>query len=392
MRDLLRWALAMVVLLQLACTEAPRVESRFFAEENPLKLSSWKLLLLEGSRLRAADNTQPYYLASGLFSDYSLKLRTVSLPETSSITVSDEGGLGFPVGTVISKTFYYLKAEPQTAQQDGPIRVVAIPAQEAELMTTLELDQVILLETRLLVRRVDGWHALPYVWDADQQDATLRIAGEIVPVNLNKEDQLMSFAYVVPNQNQCAGCHMLDHGSKQIEPIGPRARHLNRDYPGTDDNQLSLWEGRGWLGDAAHETALRVPKMANWQDERVALDQRARAYLDINCGHCHSKTGPADTSGLFLDASVTDPIRWGRCKTPVAAGQGTGGNLFSVVPGAPDDSILIYRMVSLDPGAMMPELGRSLVHAEGVALVRDWISTLPGACDSSAPINRIQAH
>ena len=126
--------------------------------------------------------------------------------------------------------------------------------------------------------------------------------------------------------------------------------------------------------------------------QRVALDQRARAYLDINCGHCHSKTGPADTSGLFLDASVTDPIRWGRCKTPVAAGQGTGGNLFSVVPGSPDDSILIYRMVSLDPGAMMPELGRSLVHAEGVALVRDWISTLPGACDSSAPINRIQAH
>jgi hypothetical protein len=30
---------------------------------------------------------------------------------------------------------------------------------------------------------------------------------------------------------------------------------------------------------------------------------------------------------------------------------------------------------------MMPELGRSLVHEEGVALLREWIGTLPGSCD-----------
>jgi hypothetical protein len=54
------------------------------------------------------------------------------------------------------------------------------------------------------------------------------------------------------------------------------------------------------------------------------------------------------------------------------------------VPGQPDDSILVYRMSSLDPGAMMPEVGRATVHAEGVALVRDWIKAWLGDCSSSA--------
>jgi uncharacterized repeat protein (TIGR03806 family) len=384
--------LGFMALLLFSCSELPETESLFFAEDNPVKLSSWRLLHQDGTRLRVADNAEIYYLASGLFSDYALKLRTVSIPEVSRVPVTDTGEMQFPVGTVISKTFYYVRAESQALPPAGALRVAGFAARAAEVELTLNLDRVVLLETRLLVRRSDGWHALPYVWDADQQDATLKIAGAMLPVSLHKNDQVRSFAYVVPNQNQCAGCHTLDHGSKRIEPIGPQAKHLNRLFPGSADNQLSKWRARGWLAEADYETALRVPKTANWEDEGVALEQRARSYLDINCGHCHSKTGPADTSGLFLDASVMDPLRWGRCKTPVAAGQGTGGNLFSVVPGAPDESILVYRMVSLEPGAMMPELGRGLVHDEGVDLIRDWIQALPGKCDTIASMNMVQAH
>jgi hypothetical protein len=44
----------------------------------------------------------------------------------------------------------------------------------------------------------------------------------------------------------------------------------------------------------------------------------------------------------------------------------------------------LYRMESTDPGAMMPELGRGLAHEEGNALVRRWISALPGDCGVSA--------
>ena len=51
--------------------------------------------------------------------------------------------------------------------------------------------------------------------------------------------------------------------------------------------------------------------------------------------------------------------------------------LYDIVPGQPDQSILVYRIESRDPGEMMPELGRRMVHREGVQLVREWIQTLP---------------
>jgi hypothetical protein len=37
-------------------------------------------------------------------------------------------------------------------------------------------------------------------------------------------------------------------------------------------------------------------------------------------------------------------------------------------------------MASTDPGSMMPELGRSLAHAEGVALIQQWIAEMDGNC------------
>ena len=55
------------------------------------------------------------------------------------------------------------------------------------------------------------------------------------------------------------------------------------------------------------------------------LDDRARAYLDINCSHCHNPNGPADTSGLNLEPDAL-AAALGVCKPPIAAGGGTGGS------------------------------------------------------------------
>jgi hypothetical protein len=68
------------------------------------------------------------------------------------------------------------------------------------------------------------------------------------------------------------------------------------------------------------------------------------------------------------------------CKAPVAAGGGTGGRLFDIVPGKPDESILVYRMETTDPAGRMPELGRATTHTEGVDVVSEWIATLEGTC------------
>ena len=71
-------------------------------------------------------------------------------------------------------------------------------------------------------------------------------------------------------------------------------------------------------------------------------------------------------------------------KPPVAAGIGSGGHEYDIVPGQPDRSILTYRIASTHPGIMMPELGKRLVHEEGVALVRQWIAAMADPSAKSA--------
>jgi hypothetical protein len=117
--------------------------------------------------------------------------------------------------------------------------------------------------------------------------------------------------------------------------------------------QLARWTKLGLLTGAPAADA--APRNAHWLDPQQPLAARARAYLDINCGHCHSATGPANTTGLLLEAKVDADRHLGLCKPPVAAGRGTGDHLFDIVPGKPDDSILPFRMASHETGVMMPE-------------------------------------
>ena len=125
-----------------------------------------------------------------------------------------------------------------------------------------------------------------------------------------------------------------------------------------------------------HRKAQNEDRLPRWDDPNAPLEGRARAYLDVNCGHCHNRDGLASNSGLYLTYEEADRSALGIEKRPVAAGRGSGGFLFSIAPGHPEQSILLYRMASTEPGVMMPELGRSLVHDEGLALVRDYIAKM----------------
>ena len=186
--------------------------------------------------------------------------------------------------------------------------------------------------------------------------------------------------YTVPNQNQCKSCHA-EH-DRVLNVLGPKARHLNRPGPagsGSGD-QLQALIDRGALAGA--------PPRASWPRGVIASDpasgtveQRARAWLDINCGACHNpRGGMARTSGLYLDIAQTDLAQLGVCKAPVAAGRGSGGRRFGIVPGQPDASILVFRIESTETDVKMPELGRNLVDDQGVALIRQWIAEMPGSC------------
>jgi len=233
-----------------------------------------------------------------------------------------------------------------------------------------------LIETRILRRQSDGWVGLPYVWNAAQTEATLDVAGDMVDVSwVHSDGSARTNNYIIPNVNQCKGCHTT---GEVLMPIGPKARHLNRHFAyreGTE-NQLTHWTHRGALAGAP--PADRAPRLAAWDNpESGTLDARARAWLEINCAHCHHPAGPARNSGLDLLAAQRTPVAFGVYKPPVAAGIGSGGLDYDIVPGRPDRSILAYRIASTHPGVMMPELGKRLVHVEGVALVRQWIAAMP---------------
>src|SRR3546814_3312336 len=97
-----------------------------------------------------------------------------------------------------------------------------------------------MIETRLLVRREAGWVAIPYVWNEAQTEAALERTGADVPLQLVAADGgREDFVYEVPDQNQCAGCHASNNTTREILPLGPKARHLNKDYEDRKSTRLN---------------------------------------------------------------------------------------------------------------------------------------------------------
>jgi len=314
----------------------------------PRTLSAWGLFA-DGPGQEPAPGVVPYDVNTPLFSDYARKRRFVHVPPGAAAGYRDPEPFAFPVGTVLVKTFGY----PDDARDAAaPLRPI---------------------ETRLLVRRPEGWRGYPYVWDAEAGEARLRPAGARLDVAwTDAAGEARSLRYRVPDMNQCRACH--ERGGS-LGPIGPTARNLNGPAPSGGEPQLERWVRLGLLDRAPSPD--EAPRLPVWDDPATGdLDARARAYLEVNCAHCHDPQGPGNTSGLDLRASVADPRRYGVGKPPVAAGRGSGGRRFDIAPGDPDGSILVHRMESTDPGVQMPELGRRLVHAEGVALIRRWIEGL----------------
>ena len=315
------------------------------------KLSDYNLFEGALAEMNPAEGVMPYDLNTPLFSDYASKARFIYLPKGESANYNAEKVLDFPKGTIIAKTFYYPK--DQRKPEKGNI----------------------LLETRILIHEEAGWKALPYVWNEKQSEAYLDVAGTQTEVQWKDEKgKKQKLNYSVPNMNQCKGCHSYKN---EIHPIGPSVRQLNKDYhyAGGKMNQLKKWESNNIL--TGMPKLDQVPKLAIWNKPSTGtIDERARAYLEINCAHCHNRYGPANTSGLFLDVHEIKAEVLGVNKAPIAAGRGSGGRKVGIAPGKPDESILLYRMESDDSGVMMPELGRKLIHDEGIKLIRDWIAEM----------------
>lgn len=325
------------------------------------KLSTYALFADTAKQI-PAEGVLPFTVATALFADRSEKDRFIVLPPGGTMAWRDSEAFELPVGSVLVKTFRF----PRDARD------------------ATRADQ--LIETRLLVRRAKAWEGAAYVYDRNGE-AKLAIEGAEVPVDwIDAAGVAQHQQYLVPNKNQCKNCH--EEVAGVLTPLGPKARHLNRPGEakngddGVIDNQLQHWIDTGVLTGA--------PPVAQWPKSAVAddpasgtLEQRARTWLDISCSHCHNPKGAARTSGLDLSLTAT-PATLGICKPPVATGRGSAGRPYDIVPGRPDDSIIMARLESTEPEIKMPELGRTLVDTQGTALIREWILSLSGACTPTA--------
>lgn len=315
-----------------------------FPEDKPFsRLSDYRLYEGEMKQLTPGEGLYPYNLNTELFSDYAQKERFVYVPPEKKAVFSSETDIVFPQGTILVKNFYYPQA--------GGGRQ--------------------LIETRLLLHQNGGWRPAVYIWNPEQTEALLKQTGDKQLVSwTDKEGQLRQTHYVIPNANECKNCH----GSKnRLLPLGPKPFNLKKEEAGT--RQLEHFIELGIMeGDVSPEEITPLPA---WnQPSSGTLEQRARAYLEVNCASCHSPQGAASSSQLFLEYHQTNRRNLGYCKPPVAAGPGSGGLKYVIVPGHADSSILLFRMASTDSRIRMPEIGRTSTHEEGVALIREWINSL----------------
>jgi parallel beta-helix repeat protein len=353
----------------------------------------------------------PFVLNTKLFSDYAVKYRVAFLPPGSKAVYKDaktdgvNATLAFPTGTIIAKTFSFRN---ETANTEIPV------------------------ETRLLIKRVNSkgqvrWDGMPYIWQAEngKRVAKLAMGGGIAAASWDLTDTDSgahaagsTSSYLIPNGAQCQSCHSNDNKEAGSSPIGPKVRFLNRPYKSESNvateqsrhevlgkNQLQYWCDKGLVAgcpadlgvDPVTQIATKLERAPTFNKPGDAgftagsdqdIEARARAYLEVNCEHCHNSHGFAGSTGFYLDSLRPVDLSYGICKRPTATGsEGRGGRTYDIHPGVASDSVMAFRTGpdATTPASRMPPLARSVAHKEGHDLLEQWIGTVIKADESKYP-------
>ncbi|MEN8887078.1 MAG: hypothetical protein ABF246_11875 [Winogradskyella sp.] len=293
----------------------------------------------------------PYDLNATLFSDYAKKKRFIWMPNNTSATyINDNVPLEFPVGAVLIKNFYY--------------------------NNTLPNNDTRIVETRLMIRKDEGWVFANYVWNNEQNATELDLNGSFVNLQWQENGDLNTVQYRIPAGPECHTCHKVMEVS---QPIGPKPRNLNRtyNYDNGSENQLDRLINIGYLENSLPGAVTRVP---DYNDITQPLESRVRAYLDINCAHCHSE----ETHCAYrpIRFGYTDTENYDNMGVCVEPDTDLGEDLGRIIePGDARNSVLHFRLNSLEESNRMPLLGRTLRHIEGVTLVEEWIDNLTTDCN-----------
>ncbi|MCX7552025.1 hypothetical protein [Xanthomarina sp. F2636L] len=323
--------LAAIGLLTFSCSEdaddtiyspippepTPEVVPEFLPNLSELNLFTENL-----NDLTPSDRAFIYDLNTTLFTDYSHKQRVLALPAGTSMEYIDDGFPNFPDNTVMAKTFYYFNNERD------------------------ETEGRHLIETRILIKKSGIWELGNYKWNAEQTDAVLDNTTGTVPVSYtDMTGSTVNVDYVIPSATQCIECH---NSNNIVMPIGPRLRALN------GNNQLEDWVSKNYISGLSDVT--QVSQLPDWEDTaNYTLEERARAYFDMNCAHCHSEGGFCGDQS-YLRLSYETPF----AETYILE----------------DKPNIDFRMSMYYAGISMPLTGTTMIHSEGYDLVREYLNTL----------------
>jgi uncharacterized repeat protein (TIGR03806 family) len=291
----------------------------------------------------------PYDIVVAFWSDGASKSRWVAVP-SGKIKYSPTGDWTFPSGTVFVKTF--------ELSTDAANPIVKRR-----------------LETRLLVcDSAGGVYGAVYKWRPDNSDADLLTTSrnEAIPIK-TASGEVRDQTWYYPSRPDCLDCH----NAKTSGVLGVKTRQMNRafTYPsGATDNELRAWNHLGLFAPKLNDADLaNLPTLAAADDETRSVQDRARSYLDANCAQCHRPGGTV----AYFDARYDTPLaKQALIDGPVLIDQGIDRP--RVI--SPHDiwrSIAFMRVNTVDD-IKMPPIARETIDQKGVALLRDWITSLPG--------------
>jgi uncharacterized repeat protein (TIGR03806 family) len=290
----------------------------------------------------------PYDLIVPFWSDGATKSRWISVPD-GKIHFTPTGEWTFPKGTVFVKTFQLATDETNSNVQRR-------------------------LETRLLIcDSAGGAYGVTYKWRADASDAELLETNLTEKITIKTAIGTRTQRWYYPSPQDCLVCHTANAGLV----LGVKTRQLNRTYTfpsRVTDNELRVWNHLGLFDVNLDERSLKTfPKLAPTEDTTRTLEDRARSYLDANCAQCHRPRGTV----AYFDA---------RYDTPLAEQNLINGRVLIderidnpqiIKPNDVWRSILFMRANS-EEAFKMPPLAHNELDRKSIALLRQWIESMPG--------------
>src|SRR5262249_46372077 len=151
-----------------------------------------------------------------------------------------------------------------------------------------------------------------YKWNDEQTDADLvDEKGLDLPLKIKVNGKLVEQNYRIPSRAECTLCHT--NAAKFA--LGVSTMQMNRDHiypdpqgdevpkmrgPGVTANQLATLEHIGVFSKKLPMPPAKLPKLADFNDEKESIAVRARSYLHSNCAHCHMKWGGGNAEFKLL--------------------------------------------------------------------------------------------